>query len=1859
MNAFEQKAKQRTAERIRIAQQGGDVQGYLRNERNANLAAAARAETQGKDYQIAHKAVQTPELDAAVGNTPNFVAPSQQTRQLTNEEQALEIMGLLNPVDFSPEAVAERSPANEKNVVTYTGRMFAGGAANSLRGIANDISYSAQTSIPQQTAANAVAAYQAGEKFPEAEKAFQEYMDSIPQNQRAAMEITGTLPTFDQFLFEYVQKNTDTPELKKAVDWGEDYNKETAELYPEMQGSVVGDVAAGLGGMVPAIAASFVPIFGGFLGKAAMFSAARGNAMQQAIDNGASFEDAEAYGTAVGGIELATEALFSGLGKVGKKIVGKGAVGGAVEKYITSQLADNPTAAKAITRVINGLGEGAEEYLAEWGGWMADKATIQQDERSVKDVSGDAGYSFFVGTLISGLMQASDLMARGQSAQEALETVTETETPEVDAAELLTNGGQDPQRIPGTRSHANYILASPARKAQFEKDTGVKLTGTKAEQRRTILEYYRNQQNTTPQEQGNPLLDAMLGAETQTAPAVEQSETVDNALADALMGETEREPLLTEQGNNGNVDTVIGGVSDESFGSISGETDTGSRGVVAESVDLSGERRVDGGAASGLGGQSVTPQLRTEMNNKGIVDLGLNSQTDGAFFASSIEQAKAVDVKNGAFVSAKTQEELTEILQNGGKVFLNANGSAGLVVTADGDVEAVFKNQQTGPKGAISDLMITAIANGGTKLDCYGSGLVNKYSAFGFVPVAQVDFNVELAVSEGWDIEKNGTPSVYVMMHNGDSADVVLQSGGQYHAYSQTELDALPRFDKDSYFDALKYRDNLLAERSAAVQAPSASTETGKISQDGPAVNGQGPFHPINEQGAASAQATYGREPVQVPVTNFEGHLTSKTASTIINSGLTPNGVAQSLAELLNKGELSRIPFSDAAAVAQAQQTIAEKGFAKALEEFHADVVNGKRGKPLHALGIELFNQAVQNGDIMTAADIATDIIESAREQAQAIQVLNLFNKATPEGRVYFAVKGIDNLVSRMEKRYGDRARGISINEGLLSDYYEAVKSGNEQAVKETWQEVQKDIAAQVRPNWADRINAWRYLAMLGNPKTHIRNVAGNAFFAPVRMLKNATAAGLEAISGTANRTKAVLNPLNSQDRQLMQLAWQDYTAAMDGTDTGKYDESFTEIDRMRKVLPGGADSVAKFNSNVLAAEDRFFSQSAYMDALAGWFKANNITPNQAAAMMAGENAETFAKAREYAILEAKKATFQDANAFSDALAKSGQLRHSDNPAIRAIGGAVDAVLPFKRTPANIVARGIEYSPAYLMKGLYELTTGVRSGKVSSAEALDHLASGLTGTGIMALGAFLAKQGLLRGSGDDDEKQAAFDKLQGKQDYSLTIGDTSITLDWLAPAALPLFVGVELYELMSRDDGADKATVEDYINAALSIADPILETTMLSGINDLIDSVGYSDTGLWDIAKNIAFNYVSSFLPTIGGQIERTSDTKRQETYRYNESGVFNDSQYDVANLLNKVPGMDYGQIDYVDAWGRTTEYSDNLLVRALNQFANPAYVSEERTSEVETELQRLYDAGNGEVFPTRRSQSTTINIYDKNGNVEETRHLTAEEYEQYNRTKGQTSLNMVSQLMDSGLYAQMDDVTKAAAVSSMYEYANAVALLEVSPNAPVDGWITNAMNADNTARYLQVYSTYGYAADENHRDYEALNSVMDVYGSMSENDREAISDGNNLEKLYEASQSGVSAESWYKAYDAASDLKPLPGNTSVSTYQKLEAVLDNSSRKDADVLIPQYLGELQAQKYEIARAEGFSAAYFVDAYRVLNTVTSDKDSRGNTITGSKKRNFIAALVEIDPAWSPFAGEMYDLLNSAEKDLPGWTWSWR
>ena len=106
----------------------------------------------------------------------------------------------------------------------------------------------------------------------------------------------------------------------------------------------------------------------------------------------------------------------------------------------------------------------------------------------------------------------------------------------------------------------------------------------------------------------------------------------------------------------------------------------------------------------------------------------------------------------------------------------------------------------------------------------------------------------------------------------------------------------------------------------------------------------------------------------------------------------------------------------------------------------------------------------------------------------------------------------------------------------------------------------------------------------------------------------------------------------------------------------------------------------------------------------------------------------------------------------------------------------IEGIVPFKKTPINIVKTAGRYSPIGIADAVQKGIRAVSKGTYSASEVIDSLASGLTGTGIMALGAYLGSQGLVRGAGTGDEKQDSFDKMRGAQDYSMQIGDKSYRL---------------------------------------------------------------------------------------------------------------------------------------------------------------------------------------------------------------------------------------------------------------------------------------------------------------------------------------------------------------------------------------------------------------------------------------------------------------------------------------------------
>ena len=829
----------------------------------------------------------------------------------------------------------------------------------------------------------------------------------------------------------------------------------------------------------------------------------------------------------------------------------------------------------------------------------------------------------------------------------------------------------------------------------------------------------------------------------------------------------------------------------------------------------------------------------------------------------------------------------------------------------------------------------------------------------------------------------------------------------------------------------------------------------------------EGGFHPINQEAAAVTAEERGRAPTEVPTVNPQGRLTSKTASTLLNANITPNEFAQQMEDALASGQFSRMAYSDQRATNRAEQTIQDKGFQRAKEDWMSDMKAGRFNKDLSALGITLYNNAVNSGDAITAMDIASEMVSYGKALGQSLQAFNLINKMTPSGQLYAMSKQVENLDSQIQRNAKvNRETGLPEYEGIeidpdLAQQFLAAETPEDRARIQDL--IYRDIASKVPATWQDKFNSWRYLSMLGNPRTHIRNILGNMGFMPIRMMKNALSGTIQGIGGVKDRTRSVLNIASADDRARLQVGWDDFKNVEPLIrQSTKYDDLETAIDQYRTIFRAKPlEAMRRANSAALDAEDMWFSRPAYAEALAEYLKANDISTSDF--LSETFDAERKQAAQEFAIREAQQATYRDMNAFSEFITRSGRLQNSENKVDRAIGYLVEGVLPFKKTPANIALRAVEYSPVGLGKALSYDLAQVQRGNMTAAEAIDHLSAGLVGTGLTAFGALLASQGLISGGGSGDEKQDDFNDLQGGQQYALNIGDYSFTLDWLAPEALPFFVGVELFNNLAdrKEAGDDVRPLEEVWDALGRIADPMLEMSMLQSLNDMIDDIRYSDNGLT--------SYLGQFLPTIGGQIERTMEDTRQTTYIDRDSWIPNSFQMLLGRWANKIPGVEFQQQDYIDAWGRTESTGDNPLIRALNNFLNPAYVSERQTSALENELQRLYDLGEGYegVFPSRAQTSTKIND----------EYLTGEEYTNLQRTRGQTAYDILSGFVGTDAYNNMTDEQKAKFIDRVYTYASDMGKVAAGANLEdSDRWIRAASKAQeevgmDPGKFVELYS--------------------------------------------------------------------------------------------------------------------------------------------------------------------------------------------
>ena len=850
----------------------------------------------------------------------------------------------------------------------------------------------------------------------------------------------------------------------------------------------------------------------------------------------------------------------------------------------------------------------------------------------------------------------------------------------------------------------------------------------------------------------------------------------------------------------------------------------------------------------------------------------------------------------------------------------------------------------------------------------------------------------------------------------------------------------------------------------------------------------------VREYGAIPQGETPART-ITMPRKTGDGRKLSQTVRTILEAKATPDEMVPSIEKLAAKGAFSYDAYSDEKAISDAAGKITKVGWGQALTDWTESMRKGEVSKANTAMGWALYNNAANSGDAKTALSILENMVAHQRSAAQALQATRILKQLSPETQLYGVQRSVENLQEEINQRFGDgKGPELKIDQELAERF---LRAKDQEARDAALRDIYRDIGRQMPSRFRDKWNAWRYLAMLGNPRTHVRNVVGNAGFAPVVAVKDLTATAIEEAvyrvsGGKLERSKAMVGA-SKGDRALLSAAWGDYAKVQetalgggkysDFANANKYVEEGRTIFRLKPL-----EAARKGNGAALDAEDVWFSKPHYAYAMAQYCKARGITAEQ---IRQGKGVK---EARAYAVREAQKATYRDTNAFSQAFSELGRsIRPGNNKVRKGVSLAMEGILPFRKTPANILARGVEYSPIGLMVGIKQAAFDVKSGKKTGAEAIDSISAGLTGTGLVAMGLYLASQGLVRGHGGDDDKERKMEEMMGHQAYALELPDgKSVTLDWLAPECLPFFVGVNLWEQTAGE--AEDMTLSTLLNSVKMVSEPMLEMSCLQSLNDVFDAVGYASSGGLDglpaALASAATSYLTQALPTLLGQAERTAEDRRYTTYTERNAFLTSDMQYTLGRASARIPGVDYQQIPYIDAWGRP-EMSGNAGERAFNNFLNPAYTSEIETSAMEEELLRLYrSTGEGGVLPSRAAKYFTVSG--------ERKDLTAEEYVQYATLKGQASYHLIRSLTESEAYRAMSEEAKVQAVKNAYDLATQTAKAEIS-DFGADSWVRKAVEAQE--KYSIPRETYITLKTQ----VSGLESLKDREGETIDNSRSLL----------------------------------------------------------------------------------------------------------------------------------------------------------
>lgn len=500
---------------------------------------------------------------------------------------------------------------------------------------------------------------------------------------------------------------------------------------------------------------------------------------------------------------------------------------------------------------------------------------------------------------------------------------------------------------------------------------------------------------------------------------------------------------------------------------------------------------------------------------------------------------------------------------------------------------------------------------------------------------------------------------------------------------------------------------------------------------------------------------------------------------------------------------------------------------------------------------------------------------------------------------------------------------------------------------------VMQAISNKIPATLGRKIATFQTIAMLANPKTMIRNIGGNLLFSVAENASQTLGAGIDKGISLLTGKRTTLTPdMFAQFKSGVRGAKEAVEDYRLGVNTSPSRTQYELPDQ--QVFNGALGKVERLTEFGLQMGDRPFWKAAYDESLRQQMKIAKVkepTP------------EMIQKAQELANYR----TYQDINSVTKLFTG---LKKVFNRVGTKDFGLGDLVLKFPKTPANLLARAIDYSPAQVVNMARSFT---RNG-FDQKRFVDAASRGLTGTGAIVLGYFLAKNGVITGQANKDKDVAALEKSSGVGTYAfntdalkrlatgkettLQEGDTFRTYDWAQPISFALAIGADIF--LGGQGEREATTVA--IDALKSGGATLLNQSLLQGVQRFMGGYNFMDN-----LVETAANAPAGFAPTLLKQASQLIDPGQKEIYDPNElnKGM---------NLVKaKIPLVSGGLQPKIDTFGNDVQLyqGDNSL---FNVMLNPGFTTKYKpTLEGKMALDVWRSTGDSDVIPKALSKYITV----------------------------------------------------------------------------------------------------------------------------------------------------------------------------------------------------------------------------------------------------------------------------------------------